>query len=296
MRKLISKLTRHHWDLAFVEPLDGNWLSGTWRYQKVKNTSREQWFADPFILDITDKTIILLVEEYTYSLKRGRIAKLTIDRKSMKITEIKIILDLPTHLSFPAILRYNGEVYIYPENNESGALKAYKYNLTDDSLQLVSSLAEAPLTDAILVTDYPEPYIFSTIMTDSRGNGSAVYVYKSNSILGKYEIDSKVELPERIARSAGALFRIDSRIVRPAQLFDGERYGAGLSFQEVSFNDGSFMFREICRVLPFKGYTGMHTFNIYKDYAVVDCCAKNHPFLGPIIESMLTFARRFLRK
>lgn len=296
MRKLISKLTRHHWDLAFVEPVEGNWLTGNWQYKFVKRKATKQWFADPFILDVTDDTIILLVEEFTYTIKRGRIAKLTIDRKTMKITEIKIILDLPTHLSFPAILRYKGEVYIYPENNESGALKLYKYNTVDDSLQLVSSLVEEPLTDAIIVTDFSEPFIFSTIMTDARGNGSTVYVYKADSVLGKYEMTSKVELPERIARSAGALFCLDNRIIRSAQLFDGEKYGAGLSFQEVAFDGSAFMLKEVRRMLPFKGYTGMHTFNLYKGVAVVDCSAKNHPFLGPKVKYLMDVARRLFKR
>lgn len=296
MRKLISKLTRHHWDLAFVEPMDGNWLSGNWQFKFVKHKTTKQWFADPFILDVTEDNIVLLVEEYTYTLKRGRIAKLTIDRKTMKITEIRIILDLPTHLSFPAILRYNNDVYIYPENNESGALKAYKYNYADESLQFVSSLVDAPLTDAILVTDFSEPYIFSTIMTDSRGNGSTVYVYKSDSVLGKYEMTGKVELPEEIARSAGALFSLDNRIIRPAQLFVGGRYGAGLSFQEVSYSEGSFNINEVSRILPPKDYTGMHTFNMYKGLAVVDCSAKNHPFLGPKVKYLMDVARRLFKK
>lgn len=296
MIKLISKLTRHHWDLAFVEPIDGNWLSGNWQFKFVKHKPTKQWFADPFILDVTEDNIVLLVEEYTYTLKRGRIAKLTIDRKTMTITEIKIILDLPTHLSFPAILRYNSDVYIYPENNESGALKAYKYNYAGDSVQFVSSLVDAPLTDAILVTEFSEPYIFSTIMTDSRGNGSTVYVYKSDSVLGKYEMTDKVELSEGIARSAGALFRLDNRIIRPAQLFEGGRYGAGLSFQEVSYSEGSFNINEVSRILPPIDYTGMHTFNMYKGLAVVDCSAKNHPFLGPKVKFLMDVARRLFKK
>ena len=295
MRKLISKLTRHHWDLAFVEPVEGNWLTGNWQYKFVKHKATKQWFADPFIMDVTDDTIILLVEEFTYTIKRGRIAKLTIDRKTMKITEIKIILDLPTHLSFPAILRHKGEVYIYPENNESGALKLYKYNTVDDSLHLVSSLVEEPLTDAIIVTDFSEPYIFSTIMTDARGNGSTVYVYKADSVLGKYEMTSKVELPERIARSAGSLFSLDNKVIRPAQLFVGNNYGAGLSFQEVSINKGSFEITEVSRVLPSKGYSGLHTFNKFNGIAVVDCCAKNYPILGPIIERLMSIARRLFK-
>ena len=62
---------------------------------------KNKWFADPFILDFDDKKITLLVEEFDYSIHRGRIARLVIDRNSWTITDCKIILDLGTHLSFP---------------------------------------------------------------------------------------------------------------------------------------------------------------------------------------------------
>ena len=44
----------------------------------VRRYKNEGWFADPFILDVTKREIIVLVEEWYDSIQRGRISKLTI--------------------------------------------------------------------------------------------------------------------------------------------------------------------------------------------------------------------------
>ena len=296
MRKLISKLTRHHWDLAFVESNDGDLLKGDWKYSFVKYSTKERWFADPFILDVTDDFIYLLVEEFTYDIKRGRIAKLTIDRKSLKLLDCKIILDLPTHLSFPAIIRQNGEVYFYPENNESGKLNLYRYDPVNDTVSLISVLAEGPLTDAVIVSQLDKPYIFTTLMTDERGNGKRLSILASECLLGEYKFCGEHIYNDNISRSAGDVFCYKGKMIRPAQIFENGRYGIGLSFQELQQKDGLIILNEIKRVYPPHKYTGQHTFNMYKNLAVVDCSAKNHRFLGPIVENAMKIARSIFRR
>ena len=92
---------------------------------------KDRWFADPFVLDVKDDEILLLVEDYGYEKRKGIISLLHIDRISMEITARKELLELPTHLSFPAIWRKEGHVYVYPESARSGRLDLYEYDAYD---------------------------------------------------------------------------------------------------------------------------------------------------------------------
>ena len=66
LRKLYKELTSLHWEIGFLD----NTFEGIVRGDKLKLTLvthnfPNSWFADPFILDVTDDTIIVLVEEVT---------------------------------------------------------------------------------------------------------------------------------------------------------------------------------------------------------------------------------------
>lgn len=61
----------------------------------MKHQYSDRWFADPFILNVDEENIILLVEEFCYSFNKGRIAKLVVSRKDYILKEMKIVLEEP---------------------------------------------------------------------------------------------------------------------------------------------------------------------------------------------------------
>ena len=112
MISIKQKLAHYAWDIAYgvySDKIVTEGLKGV-KLHIVRNPYKNKWFADPFILEEDDENIQFLVEEFDYSVGRGRIARLMVDKKDNKIIECSIILDLPTHLSFPAIYRVDGEV------------------------------------------------------------------------------------------------------------------------------------------------------------------------------------------
>ena len=125
-RKIYKELTSVHWEIGFLD----NTLEGIVNGEELKLTLvthdyPDSWFADPFILEVTDDIIIVLVEEVTKKIQKGRITKLVIDRKLNHVVEKKIIIERPGHLSFPIIYRDGEKIYIYPENSEDGSLNIY---------------------------------------------------------------------------------------------------------------------------------------------------------------------------
>ena len=128
VQKLYTKLTRTRWELGLIhDGLDGAFSDKQLIVDWIENPFKDRWFADPFILDVTEEYVYILAEEYSFSERKGRIAKLWVNRKSMVIERFKILLETSTHLSFPSILRKNGKIYVYPESAYSGRLDLYQY-------------------------------------------------------------------------------------------------------------------------------------------------------------------------
>ena len=123
------------WNIGFVEnTLDGVIAGEPLKIRWLNHKCKDRWFADPFILDVTEDKIYVLVEEYYYPHKRGRLAMLTIDRASNTLLKADTILELDSHLSFPAIIRRDGKILVYPENFKGGGQKLYELDLEKPKL------------------------------------------------------------------------------------------------------------------------------------------------------------------
>ena len=243
------------------EPIKVNWL---------KHSYKDRWFADPFILDVTENEIFVLVEEWYDPINRGRISKLIIDKQSFLLKEIIVLLELESHLSFPAIRRKDGEVYVYPENSVTNQLKEYKYNKDKEKLEFSSVIADEPLTDAIQTELFGDKLLFSTKLPDA--NGKNLGIYKWNEDLGKYTLRKDYHYSDNLSRSAGDFFQYAGKTYRPTQVCI-QSYGDAVSIQEVTYNQyKGWKFNEIRRIYPPHPDLdlGFHTFNIYKKIIVVD--------------------------
>ena len=158
----IRELRHNLWNIGFIEDGIENIIQDKkTNIHWVKKYINDRWFADPFILDVTESDIVILAEEYSYNLRRGRIARVVIDRKTYEEKKFEIILDLSTHLSFPFIFRYENNIYIMPENSASGSSFIYKYDDETRELQKVQIVSDRPLTDAIIF-NYKDKYYFYT--------------------------------------------------------------------------------------------------------------------------------------
>ena len=241
-------------------PIKVNWM---------KHSYKDRWFADPFILDVTDKEIWVLVEEWYDPINRGRISKLVIDKHSYKLKDIIVLLELESHLSFPAIKRAQDGIYIYPENSVTGKLTEYKYIPEKEKLEISSIIVNEPLTDAIQTDFFGEQLLFSTRLPDA--NGKDLYIYKYSEKTKSFKEVCQYHYNENLSRSAGDFFKYGEKIYRPSQVCI-KSYGDAVSIQEVKCEDGQLCEKEIRRLYsPHPDLDlGFHTFNTYKDVIVVD--------------------------
>ncbi len=285
VKRIIKSFSDEIWNIGFFQNdiksiLAGDEIQVKW----MKHSCKNSWFADPFILEGTDNEIHVLVEEFYKPIHRGRISRLIIDRKSLELKKKDVVLELNSHLSFPAILRIDGNIYIYPENGESGELNLYRYNLeTNECVKMNTVLPEA-VADAVMTKIDGKEYLFCTKQPEPNGNVLYEYVKNDNEI---YVESRQYKFQENVARMAGDFFTFEGRLYRPTQECNVQ-YGHAVTLQEVIQEKGGLGFREVRRMYSShpKLNVGMHTFNIYKGLIVTDALGFENMWFRNILQFM----------
>lgn len=280
----IKSFVAERWNIGFVRNtmegiLWGEAIIVDWIQHQIKDS----WFADPFILDVTDETIILLSEEWCEHTRRGRISRLTIERQSFKLLTVDPVLELDTHLSFPIIERVGDDVYIYPENGAAGGLWRYKYDVSSNTVSEKHQICNVPVADAVITEEFGERFMFATEQPNP--NGNILSIFQWNEEVGLFVKCTEYSFPENVARMAGSFFKVRDKIYRPTQECNVQ-YGHAITIQEVEKNENSWNFQEVRRLYsPHPQLNvGMHTLNIYKDVIVTDALGFKNMWLRNIIK------------
>ena len=287
LKTQIKKLTDERWNVGFIQNSTENIINGEaidvkWIIHKYKNS----WFADPFVLEVTEKEIILLVEEFYRPINKGRISKLTIDRITNVLLKCDVILELPTHLSFPLIIRKDSNledfikdidtdykssaepyVYLLPENGESGHLYIYKFFPESNKIIRLSSVLDEAVEDAVPIKNNEHLYLFCTPRENP--SGDILHIYKWSYKEKLFEFLKEISFKENIARMSGSFFYYKNKLIRPTQECNFQ-YGHAVTLQETDITD--FSFKEIRRIYSVhpRLNIGCHTFNSYKGVTVTD--------------------------
>lgn len=265
--------------IGFLLPNEIN-LSEDKRFSSIHwlnlNGYKNGWFADPFILNVSDHHVELFVEEWEYSKEKGRLCLLDIKREGNNFILEKVtpILELETHLSFPITIEHDGKLFVYPENYESGKLSIYEYSPQECKLINPIVIIERPLLDTQIIKQGNTYYALGVeFVSGEQKDTKVLQVYSSKSLLGPYEhIQTYTnELCEE--RGAGDIFEMDGTLYRPVQCCEGD-YGKAVIIKELSLEqDGKISQKEINRIAPIyssKYGKGLHTFNFKNDLYVID--------------------------
>ena len=278
LKSIYNNLVLHRWEIGFVDNSKESILWGEDIHIRfIKHSYKNRWFADPFILSFDQDEIILLAEDYCDSDRIGKISRLVVDRKTYELKDLKVILSLESHLSFPALFREGEKVYVYPENSCAGGLWLYEYDDQNYRCVLIRQLSSEPLTDAIRYDINGENLIIST--KEPHPNGNLLDVYRDRNHTGNYEHAYTVKFNENIARNAGDFFECNGQLYRAAQECN-LIYGHALSIQRITKEGDSIKMEEVRRIMPPKHAIGIHTFNVYKDLTVVDIKVFRHPWIA----------------
>jgi hypothetical protein len=310
IKQYIKTLSAERWNIGFINTsLDDILYKKDIHIEWMKHNIQESWFADPFLLDVTDSCFIVLAEEFTKRLNKGRISKLIIDRHTYKLEKVEVVKELSTHMSFPVIIREPWFIerenvdteekgnffYIMPENGESGKLKIYKYNFSINKLEDAFIVLEEDVADAVPIKIGKDVYMFCT--KKPMANGNVLYVYKWDKGVCKFILIGSKVFNENVARMAGCFFVHNRKMYRPTQECNIQ-YGHAITLQEITCNGKSLCetseldiesleFKEVRRIYSTnpKLPIGMHTFNTYKGIIVTDALGFDNMWIRKILHT-----------
>lgn len=286
-----------NWNVGFCEVSKRELLSKglLGRVKWLRHPYKDRWFADPFILSYDDSEIVVLVEECPIVNPKGIICELVIDRKTMCLKERFVILEKDTHLSYPAIIRHEGKVYVYPENGASGLLNIYEYDKANHRLQNPVCILDKAVADSTIYEDGTGNYYL--IATRFPNTQEAVFLYKSDSFIGPFApVDTTpFETDRSCSRPAGNFFEIDGVLYRPAQNCV-VRYGAGISIMKCELDGCEIKEEKVMDLTPqsWKYGMGVHTINFMDGLCVVDGVGYLYPYTGCMIEGMRKIRRKLI--
>lgn len=281
IKNFVRKYSEKYWTIGFVlngfegvmndNPIQVKWL------KMPKNS----WFADPFILDVDSDEIQVLVEEMPFGKQhKGVISLLKVDRHNFELKSKKVILEIPTHLSFPCIFRENENIYIYPESAKSGKLDVYEYDPITETTSFFKTICDDMVWDSCITDMFGEKMLFTAAHNDY-----ILDIYKWNETKQRFLPWKQVISDNRNSRMGGQLFEYQGAIYYPAQDCNMS-YGSAIQIKRVDYSNDNFSFEIIKRITsphP-KMKLGLHTVNGFKDIVVVDVVGYKYPIMGKIID------------
>lgn len=282
------------WNIGFCEQTPEELIheGGLGQIKWLKHSYHDRWFADPFILRANKNEIVVFVEECLMESPKGIICELVIDRKTISLKERYVLMEKETHLSYPAIIRQDGKVYVYPENGASGKLNIYEYDEKNHCLMNPTCILDEAVADATIVKREGIYFMSATKFPNTQ---ECAFLYVADSPFGPFRQAAPMpyQTAKDCSRQGGDFLVVEDKVYRPAQDCT-ERYGSSLNIMEIKdFNEGVQEKKVFC-IDPVKGrYSlGLHTLNFADGFCVVD----GYGYYKPVLGRLYYDVRRVIRK
>lgn len=228
-----------------------------------------RYYADPFLFE--DKgTLWLFFEEFNYQLDRARLVCAPLGSDG-RLGDITPVLDRPYHLSYPCLIRDGGELYMIPETSGHGTVDLYRCRRFPDLWEHERELFHGRVVDTTVWIEDGRYWFFATLV-DPPGWGSQLWLFSASSLTGTWTPHPANPLSTDIrdCRCAGAIFRHDGRLIRPAQDGTGG-YGSRFGLNEiVTLTPDEFEERPSVAADPPPGFEGTHTYSRAGGVEVID--------------------------
>ena len=205
-----------------------------------------RYWADPFVIEHEGKHY-LFYEDYDYIKAVIGVAEL----KGLRLLNPRTVIEEKQHMSFPAVFKHDGQIYMTPERCRAKKLYIYKATRFPDVWEKYALVARGKFDDPIVRKVKSGFEIWTT------EGGNNLRVFKSSNLKGPWILIKKSE--EDFARSAG--YFIGN--LRPVQDLR-KTYGGAIKFLDRK--------KVVKTINPNwgKNLNGTHTFNVTDKYIVID--------------------------
>jgi hypothetical protein len=217
--KLLQLFLRHEeWNIGVADVPITSFVNARTlpKIRWLRSRTQGRYVADPFgVVDGNES--IILCEEFDYWTSRGIISKLA-GQDAASIGACGTVFSMEHHLSYPYLLRHEGELYCIPETSEARHVKLYK--ATPPLLrweEVATLLSDFAAVDSTVIYHTGRWWLFCTNADDGRQD--KLFLWHSESLLGPWQphVCNPVKIDIRSARPAGTPFVYNGNLYRPAQ-------------------------------------------------------------------------------
>lgn len=308
-------MTEQQYSIAIRRRKDNNdrfFQNKNFEFEEIRIKSNyKYWFADPFVFEYNNVTY-LFYEAYDLVEQRGKLAY-SILNDDNTATKPKIILDRVYHFSFPYIFECNNQIYIMPETCADNNLQLFRaVSFPDKWEENTVLLNDVFVSDSIILDSGTQKYVSCFEQYKEAPRGKLFYCWGKNKI---YEISDNRLINGKVVaegdygiRNAGAVFRLDDKIIRVGQDSTDNQYGKGLVFfaideitpyreSEIYSIDANKMKPHIKFSGAEKNIDGTHTYNSSEHYEIIDFSYVTElPLKIRLMRSFKIRLRRLLKK
>jgi len=189
-----------------------------------------QIVADPFLFVHND--CLFVFYENLISVNNGTI-EMTQTKDMINWSKPITVLKCNTHLSYPFIFRDAGNIFMIPETYQGKNVQLFKANpdLTEWSFEKEILNGDEYVDSSIFLHDHVY-YLFTTVIRENYDY--ELQLYFSNDLYGEFvkHPKSPIAIGHSVGRSGGAIFKVENKIFRPAQICE-KYYGESLSIYRI---------------------------------------------------------------
>ncbi len=192
------------------DPNKGEW---------ILNPPADSFWADPFPIE-KDGRVWILLEVLPFATQRGHLAAVELFADGSH-GETQIIMMPESHLSYPFVFGWQGELYLLPEAGESREVTLWKCEQFPSRwTKAATLLTDVCFSDPTLIEHGGRWWLFLTI-GEQEGIclQDELHLYYADSLFGRWtpHIENPIKSDARNSRPAGNMFYRDGVLYRPAQ-------------------------------------------------------------------------------
>ncbi len=274
--RIRTKFYFDQWIVLFSFGKPGSISRSIYKYKRIIPPSDRFW-ADPFVI-FKDEKYFVFFEELIYK-KKGEAGHLSVMEitKDGIVSEPKIILKKPYHLSYPFIFEYNNIYYMIPESSGDSTIQLYECTDFPYKWEFKMNLMEnITAVDTTIFFKDNKFWLFVNVSEiPGVSKSEELFLFSSDSLFSndwKSHPSNPIISDIRSARPAGRIFYHKGRLYRPSQDCS-VAYGYSILLNEiVELTEEKYKEIKISDITPDwdKDVIATHTLSFDHDLTVID--------------------------
>lgn len=217
---------------------------------EIRIEDYEKFAADPFLCTVDSKTYV-----FFETLRNGKGVIECAEINSSGFGEIATALVENFHLSYPYILKLDGNIFMIPETSEKEEIRLYKNAAFPAEWIFAKTLISDVLAaDSILVQNENGWHLIANLSSGLvKDFGSELWHFSAQDLYQEEwtpNPNNPISMDANVSRNAGS-YKIDSNLFRCNQIPGFSQYGFGVQINQISQLDNTGY-----RELPVEKYLG----------------------------------------